>query len=88
MYILAQVKKKRIATEGELSILAKTFREAAGKTRTEAARELGVARSSVHQAEELPEKGLFNLRKRIIETYSANKVTGPVYIIEPSDSRE
>ena len=74
--------KKRIVTEAELAALAKQFREAAGKTRAQAARELSVSHVSVHQAEELPEKGLVNLRKRIIETYSPYKVTGPVFLLE------
>ncbi len=76
------MKNKQIVTEAELAGLAKQFREAAGKTRAEAARELGVARPSVHQAEELPEKGLINLRRRIIETYSQNEVVGPVYLLK------
>jgi len=76
------VKNKQIVPANELAALAKKCREAAGKSRAEAARALGVSRVSVHQAEELPEKGLFNLRKRIIETYSKQKVTGPVFVIE------
>ena len=69
-------------TEAELAALAKEFREAAGKTRAQAARELNVSHVSVHQAEELPEKGLVNLRKRMIEIYSPHKVVGPVFVIE------
>lgn len=79
------MKNKRIVPERELATLAKECREAAGKTRAEAARELGVSRVSVHQAEELPEKGLLNLRKRIIETYSGQKVSGPVFLVEKSE---
>ena len=76
------MKSKRIVPEIELAAVAKQCREAAGKTRAQAARELGVSHVSVHQAEELPEKSLNNLRKRIIETYSNQKVTGPVFVIE------
>lgn len=75
--------KKRIVTEAEMASLAKQFREAAGKTRAQAARELNVSHVSVHQAEELPEKGLVNLRKRMIEIYSSHKVVGPVFVLEP-----
>jgi hypothetical protein len=76
------VKKQEIVAEKDLAAFAKRCREAAGKTRAEAARELKVSHVSVHQAEEIPEKGFLNLRRRIIETYSPYKVVGPVYILE------
>jgi hypothetical protein len=67
--------------ERKLATLAKKLREAAGKTRAEAARDLNVARPSVFQAEELPELGLVKLRRRIIEMYSDYEVIGPVYML-------
>jgi DNA-binding XRE family transcriptional regulator len=69
-------------TAKELAALAKRYRTAAGKTRAQAARELRVARISVIQAEDDPEKSFFKLRKRIIEKYSPHKVVGPVYWME------
>ena len=58
---------QRIVTERQLAKLAKGSRIAAGKSRAAAARELKVANPSVFQAENMPGKSLFKLRKRIIE---------------------
>ena len=69
-------------TEAELGALAKKFRIAAGKNRAEAARELGVSRPSIFEAEESPEASLSRLRIRIIEKYSGMKVVGPEYRLE------
>ncbi|HWN94808.1 MAG TPA: hypothetical protein VNT99_07235 [Methylomirabilota bacterium] len=69
-------------SERELAALAKKYREAAGKSRAQAARELKVSNPSVFQAEESPEQSLFKLRKRIIEKYSSLRVRGPVYLLE------
>jgi hypothetical protein len=74
--------KKEPVSERELAVLAKKCREASGKTRAQAARELKVSNPSVFQAEESPEKSLFKLRKRLIEKYSSFRVRGPVYLIE------
>ena len=74
--------KDRLVTEDQLPALAKKFRTAAGKKRAVAARELGVAPPTVHQAEEEPELSLFKLRKRIIEEYSPYRVAGPFYRLE------
>lgn len=70
-----------LVKEKALGPLAKKLREAAGKTRAEAARNLGVARPSIFQAEEEPELGLVKLRKRIIEEYSDFEVVGPFYVL-------
>ena len=72
---------ERIVEESELATLAKTFRESAGKNRTEAARELKVAAPTLHQAEEEPTRSLHKLRKQIIEKYSDYEVVGPVYLL-------
>ena len=77
---------ERIVTEAELATWAKKFRKAAGKTRAAAARELGVSRPSIFEAEECPESSLFKLRKRIIEKYSTVKVKGPEYRLVMLDS--
>ena len=74
--------KKQLLEESDLGRVAKEFRLGAGKNRTDAARELGVARPSLIQAEDSPERPLVNLRKRIIEKYSPYKVRGPLYALE------
>ena len=74
--------KEYIIEEAELMNFAKKFREAAGKTRADAARELEVAPPTLHQAEEQPRQSLHKLRMRIIETYSPFKVVGPVYYLK------
>ncbi len=65
-----------------LGRFAQNFREHAGKTRAQAAREMGVAQTSIFQAEEMPEQALLKLRVRMIEVYSPFKVTGPVFLLE------
>lgn len=70
---------RQILTEAELAALAKKCRVAAGKNRAEAARELGVARPSLVQAEDCPERSFTRLRIRIIEQYSAYKIQGPLF---------
>ncbi|MCE9608860.1 MAG: hypothetical protein K8R23_01400 [Chthoniobacter sp.] len=72
---------EKIVQPSELAAIAKSFREGAGKTRTEVARELEVAQPTVHFAEEEPERGLHKLRKQIIERYSDYEVIGPVYLL-------
>jgi len=73
--------KKQSVGEGKLAGLAKRFREQAGKTRAQAAREMGVAQTSIFQAEEMPEQALLKLRIRMIEAYSPYHVAGPVYCL-------
>jgi len=74
--------KKQLHSEKELAALAKQFRIAAGRNRSEAARELGVSRPSLIHAEDFPEKTFIKLRIRMIERYSPYKVTGPAYWLE------
>ena len=69
-------------SENDLAALAKRFRKQAGKTRAQAAREMGVSQTSIFQAEEKPEQGLLKLRMRMIEAYSPFKVIGPVFYLE------
>lgn len=68
--------------ERKLAALAKQFRKAAGVSKAEAARQLGVSAPSVLYAEERPELSLTSLRIRMIETYSPYRVVGPVYRLE------
>ena len=72
---------KRTVEEKELAALAKRFREEAGKSKVDAARELEVAAPSIFNAEERPDMSLTKLRIRIIETYSPYSVTGPVFLL-------
>jgi DNA-binding XRE family transcriptional regulator len=72
----------KILDDRKLAALARKFREAAGKTQGEAARELKVSRPAIVQAENDPEKSFFSLRKRIIEKYSQFKLVGPAYWLE------
>lgn len=74
--------KDQLIAESDLPRLAKQFREKAGKTRAQAARELGVAQTSIFQAEEKPEQGLLKLRMRLIEAYSPFRVIGPVFYLQ------
>jgi DNA-binding XRE family transcriptional regulator len=74
--------KKQLFNASDLGKLAKECRVAAGKNRSQAARELEVARPSLIQAEDSPERPLINLRIRIIEKYSRYKVSGPLYALE------
>lgn len=71
--------KKQSVSEKNLVRLAKQFRKQAGRTRAQAAREMKVSQTSIFQAEEKPEQGLFKLRARMIEAYSPFTVTGPVF---------
>ncbi len=76
------MKTRETLTEKELAELAKQYREAAGKNRAQAAREMGVKHPSIFHAEESPGKSYLKLRIRLIETYSPYKVVGPVYLLE------
>lgn len=68
--------------ETQLAGLAKQFREAAGKSKVDAARELGVAAPTIFNAEERPEMSLTKIRVRLIEAYSPFKVVGPVFFLQ------
>jgi len=73
---------KALLTETNLARIAKRFREQAGKSRAQAAREMKVAQVSVFRAEENPEESLLKLRMRMIEAYSSFNVVGPVFFLE------
>ena len=76
------MKKKILLAESDLAATAKKYRQAAGKTRAQAARDLGVAPPAIVYAEDYPEKSFFKLRKRMIETNSPYKVVGPMFWLE------
>ncbi len=76
------MRDENILTEAELASLAKKYREAAGVSRAEAAREMGVKHPSIFHAEESPQKSFLKLRLRMIEKYSPFEVTGPVFLLK------
>ena len=76
------MKERKYFEEAALAALAKKYRVAAGRTRAEAARDMGIKQPSIFHAEESPEHGLIKLRTRMIETYSPFKVVGPVYLLK------
>jgi DNA-binding XRE family transcriptional regulator len=73
------MKTTRLHTEAELAKLAKQFREAAGVSKAEAGRMLGVRRGTVHQAEDYPETSLTKFRIKMIEKFGGMKVDGPLF---------
>jgi DNA-binding XRE family transcriptional regulator len=73
--------KQKPLTEKGLAAVAHRFREQAGKTRAQAARDMDVSQTSIFHAEESPELGLVKLRTRMIQKYSPFKVTGPVFYL-------
>lgn len=72
---------KESLTEKDLARIARRFREQAGKSRAQAAREMKVAQASIFRAEENPEESLLKLRIRMIEAYSRFKVVGPIFFL-------
>jgi DNA-binding XRE family transcriptional regulator len=67
----------------ELATLAKRYREAAGKKRADAARDMEVKQTSIFHAEESADNNSYiKLRTRMIEMYSPFKVMGPQYWLE------
>jgi DNA-binding XRE family transcriptional regulator len=68
---------KRIFREIELAALAKKFRQESGRRKADLARELGVTRATMQEAEEQPKSSLTKLRCRIIEACSQFEVRGP-----------
>ena len=71
--------QQKLFTESQLAGIAKCFREQAGTSRAQAARDMSVSQTSIFHAEESPEQGLVKLRTRMIEKYSPFKVIGPVF---------
>jgi hypothetical protein len=73
---------ERIVGERDLAALAKKLRIAAKKTRTEAARDMGIKHPSIFHAEESPRLSYTKLRCKMIEAYSDFKVSGPFFKLE------
>ena len=73
------MQEEQIVTEEGMAALAMRFRMQAKKTRAQAARDMGVAQTSIFHAEESPTQSLLKLRMRMIEAYSPYHVVGPVY---------
>ena len=82
MRLVLLMKVSKLVSERELAKLAKRYRIAAGKTRAEASRDMGIKHPSIFHAEETPGKGYHALRRRMIEAYSVFKVTGPFYRLD------
>jgi hypothetical protein len=76
------MKSVRYVEPEELAALAKKSRIAAGKSRAQAAREMGTKPPSIHYAEENPKLSFTKLRQRMIEAYSDRKVSGPLFRVE------
>ena len=76
---------QKYVSERDLASLAKKARTAAGKTRADAARDMGIKQPSIFHAEESPEQSFTKLRRRMIEAYSTAKVSGPFFKIESKD---
>ncbi len=73
---------KQLYSEVELAALAKSFREKSGKSKAAIARELGVTRASMQDAEEHAERSMTSLRCRVIEACSSFRVSGPGYWLD------
>jgi len=68
-----------ICFSGRFGEVGQEISQATGKTRARAARDMGVAQTSIFNAEESPHMSLLKLRIRMIEKYSPFKVSGPVF---------
>jgi DNA-binding XRE family transcriptional regulator len=68
--------------ETELAALTKKVRMASGKTRAEAARDMGIKQPSVFHAEESPHLPYTKLRRKMIEAYSSLKISGPFFRVD------
>ena len=80
--VAALMKSPQYVEESALAALAKKYREASGKTRAQAAREMGIKQPSIFHAEESPEHSFTKLRRRMIEAFSNVKVSGPFYRLD------
>lgn len=66
-------------TKADLCQLAKQARTGAGKTQAEAAEDFSVSQPTVAQAENDPDRYLFDLRQRMLERYAGLTVEGPFW---------
>ena len=75
------MKDTTVVAENELAAFAEKFRSAAGVTRAQASRDMGVKQPSIFHAEESPALPYKKLRMRMIEAYSDYEIVGPVYLL-------
>jgi len=76
------VPQKNLITENELAQLARKYREKAGRTRAQAAREMRVSQTTIFNAEEQPGQSLLKMRIKMIQAYSPFKVIGPLFEVK------
>lgn len=76
------MRQKKLVKEKELAKLAKAARKQAQMSKAEIARQLGVTRGTIHQAEEYADMSLTKLRIKIIEKCSSARISGPLYQVE------
>jgi DNA-binding XRE family transcriptional regulator len=76
------VQQKKLVKERELTKMAKAARKQSRLSKAEVARQLGVTRGTIHQAEEYAYMSLTKLRIKIIENCSTAKISGPLYQVE------
>jgi len=75
------VRQKKFVKEADLAKLAKAARKRERLSKAEVARQLGVTRGTIHQAEEYADMSLTKLRIRMIEKYTPDRISGPLYQI-------
>jgi DNA-binding XRE family transcriptional regulator len=85
VWLYFAVQHQRLVKEKELAKLAKAARKQARLSKAETARQLGVTRGTIHQAEEYAGMSLTKLRIKMIEKYSSAKISGPLYQIETEE---
>ena len=78
---MLRMEVRAVLDQTQLAALAKRYRVAAGKSRTEAARDMGIKHPAIFHAEESPQRSLSKLRKRLVEAYSPFRVIGPIYVL-------
>jgi len=82
LWFYFDVQQTKLVKEKELAKLAKDARKQASLSKAEVARQLGVTRGTIHQAEEYADMSLTKLRIKMIEKCSSDKISGPLYQIE------
>ena len=79
--------KQRLA-ERDLAAIASRFRKKAGKSRAQAARDMGVSQTSIFHAEESPEQSMSRLRSRMIQTYSSFEVIEALFLVKKKAAKK
>ena len=81
------MREKQWLAERDLATIARRFRKKAGKSRAQAARDMGVSQTSIFHAEESPEQSLRKLRSRMIAAYSDLEVVWAVLLVKRKGRR-